>query len=68
MIMLSCFSCLTVTTFAATIASDAQYDEEGNLVQMYWELSDTGTLTIHSDVLGTPWAPYADQIKEVIVK
>ncbi len=67
-IALSCFSCLTVVSFAATVAEGAQYDEEGNLLQRYWQLEDTGVLTIYADTEGNPWSLYAEQIKSVVVK
>lgn len=66
--MLSCLSCLTVVSFAATVAEGAEYDEEGNLVKQFWSFTDDGVLTIFCDVEGTPWAPYAAQIRTVIFK
>ncbi len=38
------------------------------LVETYWELTDDGVLTLYKDVAGNPWAPYASQVKSVVVK
>lgn len=55
-------------SFAANIAESVERDEEGNVIQKYWELADTGVLTIHTDTKGNEWAAYAEQIKAVVVK
>lgn len=66
MIVFSSFSCLSVLSSAAVVATGGEYDEEGNLVKKYWEYDDTGVLTIFTDVEGTPWSEYIPDIEKVV--
>lgn len=68
MMILSCFSCLTIFSSAAVLDEDVVVDEEGNVIERYWTLEDTGVLTIFKDVEGKPWAEHASIIKTVIVE
>ncbi len=67
MIVFSSFSCLSVLSSAAVVATGGEYDEEGNLVKKYWEYDDTGVLTLFADVDGTPWSQYKEDIAKVVV-
>lgn len=67
MMIVSTMSCLTVISHAAVVESDGEYDENGNLIDTYWELDDAGTLTIYKDCNPT-WKDYNDQIKAIVLK
>lgn len=68
MITLSSFSCLSVVSFAAIVDEDAEYDENGELVQKFWDLDDTGLLTVYASVGEPTWSDHAADIKEVVVE
>ena len=65
MLVISSFSCLSVVSFAATVDSGNEYDDEGNITKTYWDLDDSGTLTIYSDSAPT-WVDHAEKIKKVV--
>ncbi len=66
MMVFSSFSCLSVLSSAAVVATGGEYDEEGNLSKKYWEYDDTGVLTVFTDVEGTPWSQYIPDIVKVV--
>ncbi len=67
--VVSCFSCLTVTSFAADTPVDSGKveDEEGNETTT-WEFFDDGKLYIYQDVEGPEWISHTNEIKEVYVQ
>ncbi len=67
LIVMSSFSCLSVVSFAATVASGTVTDADDNEVTA-WELDSDGTLTVFVDCEPVGWAPYAADVKAVVFK
>ncbi len=65
--LLSSISCLTVVSSAAVVDGGYEYDENGVLITTYWELDDSGVLTIFADTTPT-WLDHAGAIKKVVLE
>ncbi len=73
LVVMSCFSCLAVTSLAANVVAHGyteatkDFEDESERV-IAWEFFDDGTLCIYHDVAGVEWFSYADRILKVEVK
>lgn len=66
MMIVSTMSCLTVVSNAAIIAEDGvKSEDETTIIEPYWQLDDSGTLTVFVDCDPT-WEPYKDQITKIV--
>lgn len=65
--ILSSISCLTVVSSAAVVDGGYEYGENDEVLSTYWELDDSGVLTIYADTTPT-WLDHADKIKRVVLE
>lgn len=65
--ILSSISCLTVVSSAAVVDGGYEYGENDEVLSKYWELDDSGVLTIYADTTAT-WLDHADKIKRVVLE
>ncbi len=73
LVVISCFSCLSVTSFAANLVASGYTEDTKDAENeadkiVAWELYDDGKLYIYQDVTGPEWIVYTEQIKEVYVQ
>lgn len=65
--ILSSISCLTVVSSAAVVDGGYEYGENDEVLSKYWELDDSGVLTIFADTTPT-WLDHKDDIKKVVLE